>query len=141
MSHTWSLSHFRVQLVAFSDWSILQISAKDCSVKLEIWLVMTDRNLTTVPDTSQLQHLFACLIIVFLSFMNAKTMLDRQYQLSVIFTAVDQVIHAIKQIKNEMKTRFFIIKKMYQILYELSDFSQERLYLLQKQPLKGALKK
>ena len=68
-------------------------------------------------------------------------MLDRQYQLSVIFTAVDQVIHDIKQIKNEMKTRFFIIKKMYQILYELSDFSQERLYLLQKQPLKGALKK
>ena len=68
-------------------------------------------------------------------------MLDRQYQLSVIFTAVDQVIHAIKQIKNEMKTRSFIIKEMDQILYKLLDFSQEKLYLLQKQPLKGALKK
>ena len=50
--------------------------------------------------------------------MNAKTMLDRQHQFSVIFAAVDQVIRAIKQIKNEMKMRFFIIWKMYQILYK-----------------------
>ena len=44
-------------------------------------------------------------------------MLDRQHQFSVIFAAVDQVIRAIKQIKNEMKMRFFIIWKMYQKLY------------------------
>ena len=48
-------------------------------------------------------------------------MLDRQYQLSVIFLAVDQVIRAIEQIKNEMKMRFFIIGKTYQILYKNSN--------------------
>ena len=53
--------------------------------------------------------------------MNAKTMLDRQYQLSVIFVAVDQVIRAIEQIENEMKMRFFIIGKTYQILYKNSN--------------------
>ena len=42
MSNTCSLSHFRVQTVSFSDHSFLQISGKDCLVKLEIWTVMTD---------------------------------------------------------------------------------------------------
>ena len=37
-----SLSHFGVQIVSFSDRSFLQISGKDCLIKLEIWSVMTN---------------------------------------------------------------------------------------------------
>ena len=51
--------------------------------------------------------------------MNTKIMLDRQYQLSVILLAVDQVIRAIEQRKNEMKMRFFVIGETYQILYKI----------------------
>ena len=61
------------------------------------------------------------MIIAFLGLMNVKTMFDRQYQLSVIIVVVNQVIRAIKQIKNEMKMRFFIIGKTYQILYKNSN--------------------
>ena len=51
--------------------------------------------------------------------MNTKIMLDRQYQLSVILLAVDQVIRAIEQRKNEVKMRFFVIGETYQILYKI----------------------
>ena len=71
---------------------------------------------SNIPDTSQLRQLFACLVIGFSGLMNVKTMLDRQYQLSVIFAAVNQVIRDKKQIKTEMKMRFFIFEKTYQIL-------------------------
>ena len=41
LSNTCSLLHVRVQIVSFSDWSFLQISGKDCLLKLEIWLVIS----------------------------------------------------------------------------------------------------
>ena len=56
---------------------------------------------SNLPETLKLRHLFACLIIAFSGLMNAQTMLNRQYQLSVIF----QVNRAKKQIKNEMRMR------------------------------------
>ena len=33
--------HVRVQIVSFSDWLFLQISGKDCLLRLEIWLVIS----------------------------------------------------------------------------------------------------
>ena len=33
--------HVRVQIVSFSDWLFLQISGKDGSLRLEIWLVIS----------------------------------------------------------------------------------------------------
>ena len=57
--------------------------------------------------------------LLFWGLMNTKIMLDRQYQLSVILLAVDQVIRAIEQRKNEMKMRFFVIGETYQILYKI----------------------
>ena len=41
LSNTCSLLHVRVQIVSFCDWSFLQISGKDCLLKLEIWLVIS----------------------------------------------------------------------------------------------------
>ena len=42
MSNTGSLLHVGVQIVSSNDRTFLRISGKDCSVKLEIWSVMTD---------------------------------------------------------------------------------------------------
>ena len=49
MSNTGSFSHFRVQIVLFSEQSVLRISGKDCLVKLEIWLIITDDRLECQP--------------------------------------------------------------------------------------------
>ena len=57
----------------------------------------------------------------FFGFDECENNAGRQYQISVIFVAVDKVLHAIKQIKNEMKMRFFTIGKTYQILYKNSN--------------------
>ena len=42
MSNKCRLLHIEAQIVSFSDRSFLRNSGKDCLVKLEIWLVMTN---------------------------------------------------------------------------------------------------
>lgn len=55
-----------------------------------------------------------------------------QYQLSVIFAVVNQVIRAIKQIKNGIKIRFFIMGKRIKFFTKTLMFSLRKIIFIRK---------